>query len=45
MQKMVQYAQFYEYKVNHTPDKVCETSFGFCSVLPGAWCMFKWEAI
>lgn len=42
---MVQAAQFYEYKLGHTPDKACESFFGFTSVLPGAYSMFRWKAI
>ena len=42
---MVQAAQFYEYKLGHAPDKSCESFFGFTSVLPGAYCMFRWKAI
>jgi chitin synthase len=38
-------AQFYEYKMGHTPDKACESFFGFNSVLPGAYSMFRWKAI
>ena len=41
----VQVAQFYEYKLGHTPDKACESFFGFTSVLPGAYCVFRWKAI
>ena len=41
----VQFAQFYEYKLGHTPDKACESFFGFTSVLPGAYCLFRWNAI
>ena len=41
----VQLAQFYEYKLGHTPDKACESFFGFTSVLPGAWSLFRWKAI
>lgn len=41
----VQLAQFYEYKLGHTPDKACESFFGFTSVLPGAWSIFRWKAI
>ena len=41
----VETAQFYEYKLGHTPDKCCEAFFGFCSVLPGAYSMFRWDAI
>lgn len=38
-------AQFYEYKMGHTPDKANESFFGFNSVLPGAYSMFRWKAI
>ena len=38
-------AQFFEYKLGHTPDKACESFFGFVSVLPGAYAMFRWKAI
>lgn len=38
-------AQFFEYKLSHTPDKCCESFFGYTSVLPGAYSMFRWEAI
>ena len=42
---MVKAAQFFEYKLSHTPDKCCEAFFGFNSVLPGAYSMFRWKAI
>jgi len=42
---LIRVAQFYEYKLSHTPEKACESFFGFTSVLPGAYCMFRWEAI
>ena len=42
---LVQAAQFFEYKMGHTPDKACESWFGFTQVLPGAYCVFRWEAI
>lgn len=35
-------AQFYEYKLSHSPDKACESFFGYNSVLPGAYCLFRW---
>jgi len=41
----VQAAQYYEYKLGHTPDKACESFFGFTSVLPGAYSLFRWKAI
>ena len=42
---MVRAAQYYEYKMGHSPDKAYESFFGFNSVLPGAYCMFRWQAI
>ena len=42
---MVKAAQFFEYKLSHTPDKCTESFFGFNSVLPGAYSMFRWKAI
>jgi len=41
----VKAAQFYEYKMGHSPDKANESFFGYNSVLPGAYSMFRWEAI
>ena len=41
----VQAAQYYEYKLGHTPEKCCESFFKFTQVLPGAYSMFRWEAI
>ena len=41
----IQAAQYYEYKLGHTPDKACESFFGFTSVLPGAYSLFRWKAI
>lgn len=38
-------AQYYEYKLGHTPDKATESFFGFTSVLPGAYSVFRWKAI
>ena len=38
-------AQFYEYKISHSPDKAMESFFGYNSVLPGAYCLFRWNAI
>ena len=31
--------------MGHTPDKACESFFGFTQVLPGAYSIFRWEAI
>lgn len=42
---IIQVAQYFEYKLGHTPDKACEAFFGFSLVLPGAYCFFRWEAI
>ena len=42
---LLQCAQFYEYKLSHSPDKACESFFGYNSVLPGAYCLFRWQAI
>ena len=42
---LVNSAQFFEYKMGHTPDKACESFFGFTQVLPGAYSIFRWEAI
>ena len=38
-------AQYVEYKISHYLDKAFESQFGFVSVLPGAFCTFRWEAI
>lgn len=42
---MIQAAQYYEYKLGHTPYKACEAFFGFALVLPGAYSFFRWSAI
>jgi len=34
-----------EYKLSHFIDKAFESCFGFISVLPGAFSMFRWQAI
>ena len=41
----IQAVQFFEYKLGHTPDKACESFFGFTQVLPGAYSLFRWQAI
>lgn len=38
-------AQFLEYKISHYVDKSFESTLGFISVLPGAFSMFRWEAV
>ena len=38
-------AQYVEYKLSHYLDKAYESFFGFVSVLPGAFSMFRWDAI
>eukprot|EP00347_Sterkiella_histriomuscorum_P019417 403341703 len=38
-------AQYFEYKLSHYIDKSFEGCFGFQSVLPGAFSIFRWEAI
>lgn len=38
-------AQYVEYKISCYLDKAFETTFGFVSVLPGAFSTFRWEAI
>ena len=42
---MLAAAQFYEYKLSHYIDKSFEGCFGYQSVLPGAFSIFRWEAI
>jgi len=42
---VIKSAQFFEYKLSHSPDKACESFFGYNSVLPGAYCLFRWKAI
>jgi chitin synthase len=43
--KLLILAQYVEYKISHYLDKSFESLFGFVSVLPGAFCTFRWEAI
>ena len=37
--------QFVEYRIGHDLDKSLETVFGYVSVLPGAFAVYRWEAI
>lgn len=37
--------QFFEYKLSHYLDKTFEGLFNYQSVLPGAFSIFRWEAI
>ena len=39
------WAQFIEYTIAHYLDKACESLFGFISVLPGAFSMYRLSAI
>ncbi|CAI2387308.1 unnamed protein product [Moneuplotes crassus] len=38
-------SQYGEYKLSHYLDKAAESFFGYISVLPGAFSMFRWECI
>lgn len=42
---MLFYGQFMEYKLSHYIDKAFESTFGLISVLPGAFSMFRFQAI
>lgn len=42
---MLFHAQYYEYKISHFIDKSFESFTGMISVLPGAFSMFRWEAM
>lgn len=37
--------QYVEYKISHYLDKAVESLFGFVSVLPGAFSLFRWDCI
>ncbi|CAI2366285.1 unnamed protein product [Moneuplotes crassus] len=38
-------SQYVEYKLSHYLDKSAESLFGYISVLPGAYSMFRWQCI
>jgi len=42
---IITFAQYYEYKLSHYLDKAFEGCFSYQSVLPGAFSVFRWEAI
>jgi len=43
--KLVIISQDIEYRVSHFMDKCMESLFGFVTVLPGAFCAYRWKAI
>ena len=45
MEALVLYSQYYEYKVSNYLDKAAENLFGFISVLPGAFSVYRLSAI
>jgi len=42
---LIEISQDIEYRVSHFMDKSLESLFGFVTVLPGAFCAYRWEAI
>ena len=45
MEFLLVYSQYYEYKISSYLDKAAENLFGFISVLPGAFSMYRMQAI
>lgn len=45
MEGFVRYSQYYEYKISNYLDKAAENLFGFISVLPGAFSVYRLNAI
>ena len=45
LQSILLRAQYFEYKMSTYADKAIESSFGFVSVLPGAFSTFRWKCI
>ncbi|CAI2381887.1 unnamed protein product [Moneuplotes crassus] len=44
-ESILQRSQYVEYKLSHYLDKSAESLFGYISVLPGAYSMFRWQCI
>ena len=44
-ESFIQAAQYYEYKSAYSPEKPCESLFGWTTALPGAYSMLRLKAI